>query len=218
MSTSLDIGRAWVTGATGLIGAKLVARLPHAVVLSRDVESARRKLGADEAYAWTPQDGPPPTAALAGVDAVFHLAGEPVAQGRWTTEKKRRIRDSRVLGTRNLVAALAASMDRPRVLVCASAVGYYGDRADDVLDEHASAGHGKPRHKPRRPSAYVSCARALASCLHAREAPWPNCCHRFVLEPVAAWVAASNGCHGFTSMIWSVCSCMRPCTRASAAP
>jgi hypothetical protein len=73
---------------------------------------------------------------------VFNLAGEPVAEGRWTAERKRRIRDSRVLGTRNLVAGLAAQESRPRVLVSASAVGYYGDRDDEVLDETSSSGHG----------------------------------------------------------------------------
>jgi uncharacterized protein (TIGR01777 family) len=73
---------------------------------------------------------------------VFNLAGEPVAEGRWTDERKRRIRDSRVLGTRNLVAGLAGLTTRPRVLVSASAVGYYGDRGDQTLDETSSPGHG----------------------------------------------------------------------------
>jgi hypothetical protein len=66
--------------------------------------------------------------------------GEPAADGRWTAEKKRRIRDSRVVGTRNLVAGLAALAVRPRVLVSASAVGYYGDRGDEILDERSSRG------------------------------------------------------------------------------
>jgi len=73
---------------------------------------------------------------------VFNLAGEPVAEGRWTAERKRRIRDSRVLGTRNLVAGLAGLESRPQVLVTASAVGYYGDRGDEALDETSSPGHG----------------------------------------------------------------------------
>ncbi|HEX6240185.1 MAG TPA: TIGR01777 family oxidoreductase, partial [Polyangiales bacterium] len=75
-------------------------------------------------------------------DVVFHLAGDPVAEGRWTHEKKRRIRDSRVLGTRNLVAGFAALRQRPSVLVSASAVGYYGDRGDETLAESAPAGAG----------------------------------------------------------------------------
>jgi uncharacterized protein (TIGR01777 family) len=68
--------------------------------------------------------------------------GEPAADGRWTAEKKRRIRDSRVVGTRNLVAGLAALDKRPRVLVSASAVGYYGDRGDELLDERSARGEG----------------------------------------------------------------------------
>jgi len=134
--------RVLITGATGLIGSKLVAELPRAVVLSRDAVSARRKLGVQEAYAWSPEAGPPPAAALESLEAVVHLAGDPVAEGRWTAKKKRRIRDSRVLGTRNLVAALASARDRPRVLVCASAVGFYGDRGDELLDETSAAGRG----------------------------------------------------------------------------
>jgi hypothetical protein len=79
---------------------------------------------------------------LEGVEVVFNLAGEPVAEGRWTADKKRRIRDSRVLGTRNLVAGLAALEKRPRVLVSVSAVGYYGDRGDEELVETSAAGRG----------------------------------------------------------------------------
>jgi uncharacterized protein (TIGR01777 family) len=135
-------GRALLTGATGLIGARLAAQLGDFVVLSRDPQGAQRKLVAAEAHAWLPEAGPPPAAALANLDVVFHLAGEPVAEGRWTAEKKRRIRDSRVMGTRHLLAGLAAQASRPRVLVCASAVGYYGDRGDEVLDETSAAGRG----------------------------------------------------------------------------
>jgi hypothetical protein len=91
---------------------------------------------------WAPEAGPPSGEAFDGVEVVFHLAGEPVAEGRWTTDKKRRIRDSRVLGTRNLVAGLAALETRPRVLVSASAVGYYGDRGDEELVESSAAGRG----------------------------------------------------------------------------
>jgi len=74
------------------------------------------------------------------VDTVFHLAGEPVAGGRWSEDKKRRILESRELGTRRLVDAIAQSSERPRVLVSASAVGYYGSRDDEVLDESAAPG------------------------------------------------------------------------------
>ncbi len=78
---------------------------------------------------------------MSGFDAVIHLAGESVV-GRWTEEKKKRIRDSRVQGTRNLAAALAQSEIKPRVLVCASAVGFYGNRGDEVLREESAAGRG----------------------------------------------------------------------------
>jgi hypothetical protein len=135
--------RAVVTGATGLVGRALLRRLASPVaVLTRDDARARRLLGPVDAYRWSPEAGPAPAAALRGADVAFNLAGEPVAEGRWTPERKRRIRDSRVAGTRNLVAALRALDRRPRVLVSASAVGYYGDRGDDPLDEDAPPGRG----------------------------------------------------------------------------
>jgi uncharacterized protein len=134
--------RTLVTGATGLIGRALVDRLESAVVLTRDPARAKNTFPTVESYAWTPEAGPPPAAALDDVDVVFNLAGEPVAVGRWTADKKRRIRDSRVLGTRNLVAGLSAMANRPRVLVSASAVGYYGDRGDEELVETSPAGRG----------------------------------------------------------------------------
>ncbi len=134
--------RALITGATGLVGKHLVGRIEDAVVLSRNPDEARRRLGKVEAHAWNPEGGPAPAEAIRDVEVVFNLAGEPVFEGRWTEEKKRRIRDSRVVGTRNLVSAIAASESRPKVLVSASAVGYYGDRGDEELDERSSAGDG----------------------------------------------------------------------------
>jgi uncharacterized protein len=133
--------RTLVTGATGLIGRRLVERLERPVVLSRNAQSARA-LGAAATYGWLPEAERPPAEALADVTVVFNLAGEPVAGGRWTAERKRRIRESRVIGTRNLVAGLAAQERRPKVLVSASAVGYYGDCGDDPVDERSSAGRG----------------------------------------------------------------------------
>jgi uncharacterized protein len=132
-----------LTGATGLIGTAIVhalqARGDTVTVLSRDPDRARSALGAVDAQAWRPLDEPAPAAALSGRDAVVHLAGESVAQ-RWTDESRRAIHDSREIGTRNLVAGLAAAEPRPRVLVSASGVNYYGPRGDERLTEDAGPG------------------------------------------------------------------------------
>jgi uncharacterized protein len=134
--------RVTVTGATGLIGTKLVAALiargEEVTVLSRDPERASAKLGVDAA-AWDPLADSAPADALAGCDGVVHLAGEPVAQ-RWSAAAKERIRSSRTLGTANLVAGLRAAEPRPAVLVCASAVGYYGPHGDEQVDEATPPG------------------------------------------------------------------------------
>ena len=132
-----------VTGATGLVGPRLVAALrargDDVVVLSRNPDRASQALGVP-AVAWDPMAGPPPASAFEGVEAVVHLAGEPVAQ-RWNAEVKERIRDSRVIGTRNLVAGLREAGNRgPSALVSTSAAGYYGDRGDERLEESASPG------------------------------------------------------------------------------
>jgi uncharacterized protein (TIGR01777 family) len=78
---------------------------------------------------------------VSGFDAVIHLAGETIV-GRWTTEKKARIRESRVIGTRNLAQALGQAKDKPQVFVCSSAIGYYGDRGDEMLNEKSGPGTG----------------------------------------------------------------------------
>jgi uncharacterized protein (TIGR01777 family) len=136
--------RITVTGATGLIGRKLVTALrergDEVTVLSRRPTDAQQILGVD-ALRWHPQTEPAPVDALAGRDGVVHLAGEPIAQ-RWTPESKARIRASRELGTGRLVDGLEQSEPRPRVLVTASAVGYYGARDDERLNEDAPPGTG----------------------------------------------------------------------------
>lgn len=134
--------KALVTGATGLVGRALLRELTHAIVSTRDPAHAARRIGAVPAVAWQPELEIAPPAAFDGAGVVFHLAGEPVAQGRWTRERKARIRDSRILGTRNLVAGLAALPAPPPVLVCASAVGFYGNGGDAELRESSPKGEG----------------------------------------------------------------------------
>jgi len=134
--------RVAITGATGRIGTRLVAALrdrgDEVTVLSRDAARAGAAL-AVKAHAWRPESEPAPAAALAGRDGVVHLAGEDVAQ-RWSDEAKRRLLASRELGTRNLVAGLAAADPRPGVLVSSSAVGYYGARGDEPVTEDTGPG------------------------------------------------------------------------------
>ena len=133
-----------VTGATGLIGSRLCQLLTgdgHTVIaLSRSPERAK-KLAVAAAYKWQPEAELPPEQALNEVDAVVHLAGEPIAAHRWSDEQKRRIRDSRVVSTRNLVNALRLTATKPGVLVSSSAIGFYGDRADELLIESSPAGN-----------------------------------------------------------------------------
>jgi uncharacterized protein (TIGR01777 family) len=133
--------RVTVSGATGRIGGRLVAALKdrgdEVTVLSRDPDRARGALGV-EGVAWRPEHEPAPGAALSGRDGVVHLAGEDVAQ-RWSDDAKRRIRSSRELGTRNLVAGVRAADPRPGVLVSASAVGWYGPHGDETVDEDSPA-------------------------------------------------------------------------------
>src|SRR5690348_4355115 len=97
--------RALVTGATGFIGRRLLGQLDHPVVLSREPDRAMRALGQFHitAAAWDPTLEPPAADVFDGIDVVFHLAGEPIAGGRWTKARKQRICDSRVIGTKHLV-------------------------------------------------------------------------------------------------------------------
>jgi len=134
-----------LTGATGLIGARLVRALrergDEVTVLSRDPGRAAAGLGGVDAVGWSMLDEPAPAVALAGRDAVVHLAGENVAQ-RWSAPARERIEASRVTGTRNLVAGLRAADPRPAALISASAVGYYGEHGDERVPESTPPGDG----------------------------------------------------------------------------
>ena len=130
--------RIGVTGATGLVGSALLPALEGA---GHEAVGLRRGAG-DSAGppSWDPATGS--VAAGGPLDAVVHLAGENIAGGRWNAARKARIRDSRVEGTGALCRGLAALDPRPATLVCASAVGFYGDRGDERLDESSPAGSG----------------------------------------------------------------------------
>jgi uncharacterized protein (TIGR01777 family) len=136
--------RVVVTGATGFVGRALCLRLAadgaQIVALARSPDAARAKLGAEAEI--VADDGRIETLvqAVDGADAVVHLAGEPVFGGRWTAARKARLRSSRIDYGQRLVAALEKAERRPSVFVSASAVGYYGDRGDEVLPEETSPG------------------------------------------------------------------------------
>jgi len=127
-----------ISGATGLIGSALVARLrARNVRVRRLVRTARRE--APDDIVWDPMRNVLSPADLEGADAVVHLAGEPLAH-RWTAARKRAIRESRVRGTELIARTIAALDRRPRVLLSGSAVGIYGDRGDEPLDEQSALG------------------------------------------------------------------------------
>jgi uncharacterized protein (TIGR01777 family) len=132
------ISRILVSGVSGPIGASLLPSLK-----TRGYEVTRLVRGAvtgEGQISWNPAKSISPHA-VTGFDAVVHLAGESIV-GRWTDEKKRKIRDSRVAGTAALAQALAQAKDKPQVFVCSSAIGYYGDRGHEVLNEQSSPGSG----------------------------------------------------------------------------
>ncbi len=130
--------RVLVSGVSGPIGAALLPSLE-----AQGIQIVRLVRGAAEAAGQIPWDllVPLPPAAVSGFDAVIHLAGESIV-GRWTDAKKKAIRDSRVLGTRSVARAVAQTEAKPRVFICASAIGFYGSRGDEMLDEGSPGGQG----------------------------------------------------------------------------
>jgi uncharacterized protein len=137
--------RVLVTGATGLIGSALcdalLARGDEVVGLTRDPEKARPKNPTVTWHAWRATTERPPAAALEGVDGVVNLVGEEINQ-RLTDQAKVRIRESRIVGTRNLLQGIEASATEPSVFVGQSAIGYYGDRGAQIVDEESEPGDG----------------------------------------------------------------------------
>ncbi len=132
-----------ITGSTGLIGSALVrALLAEGHSVTRLVRRASDGARADgtSGVLWNPDAGTIDAAALEGHDAAVHLAGDPIADGRWTDEKKRRIRESRTKGTRLIAETLAGLARKPEVLVSASGVGFYGSRGDEILREESASG------------------------------------------------------------------------------
>ncbi|MEM9068210.1 MAG: TIGR01777 family oxidoreductase [Myxococcota bacterium] len=128
-----------ITGASGLIGSALRRSLEAD---GHRVRAMVRRAPQGDEIGWSPAEGTLDAAALEGVDAVVHLAGESVASGRWSEARKERIRSSRVQGTDLLARALAGCTNPPRVLVSASAIGFYGSRGDETLVESAGPGEG----------------------------------------------------------------------------
>jgi hypothetical protein len=141
-----DTQRVVVAGATGLIGRALCAQLTakgyQVVVFSRNPAAARRAIpSAVEYVAWTPSESGTWAAAIDGAYAVINMAGAPIIGKRWNAAYKQELRDSRIIGTRGLVRAMAAAQRKPRVFISGSAIGYYGSRDDTPLDEQARPGN-----------------------------------------------------------------------------
>lgn len=130
-----------ITGATGLIGSALTAFLRGEGHRVRALVRDRARMGREDVF-WDPSRGEIDAAALEGVDAVVHLAGEGIGEGRWTDARKERILKSRVDGTRLMASTLAKLQRKPSVLVSASALGVYGNAGDKWLDESSPHGRG----------------------------------------------------------------------------
>ncbi len=128
-----------ITGASGMVGTALAEKLRQTGHKSLSIT---RKASSSDRILWDAATGLKNPSQLESVDTIVHLAGENIAAGRWTAAMKDRIRRSRVEGTRSLVKSIAEVKQRPKTLVCASAIGFYGERGETVLDESAAAGTG----------------------------------------------------------------------------
>ncbi len=133
--------RVLITGSSGLIGSALLRELTAAGHQTVRLVRSRTHV-AHDAILWDPESNLPPALSDQEIDAVIHLAGENIAARRWTPEQKARIRESRVAGTRLLCESLTRLSNPPKTLVSASAIGYYGNRGDEILREETPAGSG----------------------------------------------------------------------------
>jgi len=133
--------RILISGASGFIGGALIPSLESSG--AEITRLSRSKSAANTTTKTIPWDPAKPIApeSISGFDAVIHLAGESIV-GRWTASKKEKIRDSRIVSTRNLAQAIAQAKDKPKVFICSSAIGYYGDRGDELLNESSNPGTG----------------------------------------------------------------------------
>jgi uncharacterized protein (TIGR01777 family) len=140
MSNSLQGQIVVVTGATGLVGTPLVTALEQSG--ARVIRGTRRlpQQASHQMY-WNPDSGEIDSDKLESAAAVVHLAGENIAGRRWTESFKREIRDSRVKGTRLIAGAIARAVNKPKAFICASAIGYYGHRGDELLTENSPPGN-----------------------------------------------------------------------------
>ena len=134
-----------ITGATGSIGRrlveKLVARGDEVIIFTRNIEKAKREMpGAVKYVKWDYQKPEEWKERINGVDVVIHLAGANLSSKRWNEEFKKLAYDSRVVSTRNLVEAISSVEKKPKAFICASAVGYYGNKYDEVLNEESTPG------------------------------------------------------------------------------
>jgi uncharacterized protein (TIGR01777 family) len=128
-----------MTGSTGMVGGSLAQVLSTGGYPLRHFGRSKPEFG-DDFVSWNPAEEPLPADTFEGIEAVVHLAGENISEGRWTAEKKRRLRDSRIESTRAIAENLAKLPKRPKVFVCASAIGYYGNRGDELLNEDSAPG------------------------------------------------------------------------------